>query len=187
MMNLFRVAYYLGLANRRLYWSKSRLKKYQDKRIREVVRHAYDSVPFYHNLFREKKIEIESIRGIEDLSKLPVVPKEDFKNQNPRSIVSENFDLGKLKKVRTSGSSGKPFEVYINSKEDAWRKAIYMRANICCGQRLRDKWLVMTSPHHFHDTTGIQRKLGVYAQTCISLFESTDNKISLISDFHESD
>jgi len=55
-----------------------------------------------------------------------------------------------------------------------------MRANIKCGQRPRDRWVVLTSPTHFGDTTGIQRKLGIYAQTCVSLFESTANKISQI-------
>ncbi len=39
----------------------------------------------------------------------------------------------------------------------------------------------MSSPHHFHDTTNLQRKIGIYAQTCISLFESTENKINQIS------
>jgi phenylacetate-CoA ligase len=181
MINLFRVVYLLGQANRRLHWSREKLKRFQDKRIRQVVRNAYNSVPFYNRFFRENNIDLEEIRGIEDLLKLPIIRKEEFKNQNPRDIVSDNYDLAELKKVRTSGSTGKPFEVYIDSKEDSWRKAIYMRANINCGQKLRDKWLVMTSPHHFNDTTGIQRKFGIYAQTCISLFESTDNKINQIT------
>ena len=69
---------------------------------------------------------------------------------------------------------------YLTANEDAWRKAIYMRANMSCGHKPRDSWLVMSSPHHFHDTTDLQRKLGIFAQTCISLFESTEKKIELI-------
>jgi len=57
-----------------------------------------------------------------------------------------------------------------------------MRANIACGQKAKDRWIVLTSPTHFKDTTGIQRKIGVYAQNCISLFESTDQKLKQISD-----
>jgi phenylacetate-CoA ligase len=181
MTNLFRVLYFLLAANRRLHWSKEKLKNYQDKRIRQIVRYAYDNVSFYHRFFRENRIDLEEIKGIEDLSKLPVLKKEEFKSQNPREIVSKDYDLNNLKKVRTSGSTGKPFEVYIDNREDSWRKAIYMRANISCGQKIRDRWIVMTSPNHFHDTTGIQRKLGFYAQMCISLFESTENKISQIA------
>ena len=181
MINLFRVVYFLGLANRRLHWSKKKLKRFQDEQFRRVVRYAYGSVPFYNRFFRDHKVDIDEIRGIDDLSKLPILKKEEFKQQEPRYIVSSEYNLDELKKVRTSGSSGKPFEIYLNSREDAWRKAIYMRANISCGQRPRDKWVVLTSPHHFNDTSGIQRRLGVYAQTCISLFESTDNKIKQIA------
>ena len=181
MINLFRVAYFLGLANRRLYWSGEKLKRFQDERIRRVVRFANSSVPFYHRFFREHGVDIDEIRGIDDLSKLPINSKEVFKNQKSREIVSSEYNLDELKKVRTSGSSGKPFEIYLDSREDAWRKAIYMRANISCGQKLRDKWVVMTSPHHFNDTSGIQNRLGVYAQSCISLFESTDNKLKQIA------
>lgn len=181
MINPFRVAYFLGLANRRLYWSKKKLKRFQDERIRRVVRYADSSVPFYHRFFREHGVDVDEIKGIDDLSKLPINPKEVFKNQNSKEIVSKEYNLDELKKVRTSGSSGKPFEIYLDSREDAWRKAIYMRANISCGQKLRDKWVVMTSPHHFNDTSGIQRRLGFYAQSCISLFESTDNKLNQIA------
>lgn len=182
MVNIPRVVYYLASANRRLYWDKDKLRRFQDKRLRQVVRYAYDHVPFYNHYFRKVGLDPSSIRGICDLNKLPVIKKQELKRQNPEELVSEEYDIRTLKKVRTSGSTGKPFQVYINGKEDAWRKAIYMRANIACGQKPRDCWVVMTSPHHFNDTTKIQRKLGIFAQTCISLFESTDTKLNEIAD-----
>jgi len=37
-------------------------------------------------------------------------------------------------------------------------------------------------PHHFKDTTDIQRRLGIYAQTCVSIFSSVDEQISLIAE-----
>lgn len=143
--------------------------------------YAYDWVPFFHRVFREAGVDPYSIRGIEDLAKLPIIKKDEFKRQSPGELVSKEFDINRLKKVRTSGSTGKPFVVYINGVEDSWRKAIYMRANISCGQKVRDRWVVMTSPNHFHDTTGVQRKLGIFSQTCISLFDPTDKKIEEIA------
>lgn len=182
MVNLLKVLYFLAFANKRLHWDSDRLKRYQDKRFRAVVKFANDTVPFYHRKFKEVGVDVENIRKIEDLHKLPVIKKEEFKKQDPKQIVSSNYELSQLKRVSTSGSTGTPFIVYINSTEDAWRKAIYMRANIACGQKAKDRWIVLTSPTHFKDTTGIQRKIGVYAQNCISLFESTDQKLKQISD-----
>jgi phenylacetate-CoA ligase len=182
MVNLLKVIYFLTHANKRLHWDSDRLKRYQDKRFRAVVKFANDTVPFYRRKFKEAGVDVENIRKIEDLQKLPVIKKEEFKKQDHKQIVSSIYELDRLKKVSTSGSTGTPFIVYVNSTEDAWRKAIYMRANIACGQKAKDRWVVLTSPTHFKDTTGIQRKIGVYAQNCISLFEPTDQKLKQISD-----
>jgi phenylacetate-CoA ligase len=177
MVNILKVLYLLGSANRRLHWDKKRLKIYQDKRFKAVIKFANETVPFYHRSFKEAGVDVNSIKGIEDLPKLPIVTKEQLKRLPPQEIVSSKYDYNKLKKVRTSGSTGKPLQIYISPDEDAWRKAIYMRANINCGQKPRDHWVLLTAPHHFGDTTLIQKKIGLYAQTCISLFESNETKI----------
>ncbi|TRZ80614.1 phenylacetate--CoA ligase family protein [bacterium] len=181
MTNISLVFLNLALANRRLHWDFKKLERFQEKRLRQVVKYAYDFVPFYHQFFKEAGINPSAIKSAKDLSKLPLVEKDVFRRQVPQKLVSKEFSFNKLKKVRTSGSTGKPFELFITGREDAWRKAIYMRANISCGQKPRDRWIVMSSPHHFHDTTNLQRKIGIYSQTCISLFESTEAKINQIS------
>lgn len=182
MVNLVKLLYFLNKANKRLHWSRAELKRYQDKKLRSIVKYAYENVPFYHVLYKYHGVDVNNITRIEDLEKLPIVKKEVFKKQEPRRLVSSQYQLEALKKVRTSGSTGTPFIVYINSTEDAWRKAIYMRANIACGQKARDRWVVLTAPTHFKDTTSLQRRLGIYAQNCISLFEPTSTKLQQISD-----
>ncbi len=181
LTNLAQVLYFLAYGKRRLYWDKERMKRFQDKRIKQVVRYAYDNVPFYNQAFKKVGLDPSSIEGVGDLHKLPIIKKDEFKRQSPMELVSKEYEIGRLKKVRTSGSSGTPFEFYINRAEDSWRKAIYMRANISCGQRMRDRWVVLTAPHHFHDTTGIQRKLGIFSQTCVSLWDPGDKKIEEIA------
>lgn len=180
MVNLFRLLYFLQKANKRLYWSKSELNRYQDKRIRSIVKYAYDTVPFYHQLYKQYGVDVAKIEKVEDLEKLPVVKKAFFKQQEPRTLVSTQYQLESLKQVRTSGSTGTPFTIYLNPEEDAWRKAIYMRANIACGQKARDRWVVLTAPTHYKDTTNIQRKLNVFAQNCVSLFEPSDVKVQQV-------
>jgi phenylacetate-CoA ligase len=177
---ILNVLYQLQLAKRRLYWSKQRLKRYSDARLRVMLRHAFETVPFYHRQFKAAGVDVNQIVGVEDLVKLPFVTKAQLKAVPPSEIVSSNYTVADLKQVRTSGSTGKPLQLYISLSEDTWRKAIYMRANISCGQRPRDRWVVLTAPHHFGDTTSLQRKLGIYSQTCISLFESNAEKIRQI-------
>lgn len=97
--------------------------------------------------------------------------------------MSKKFQISKLKEHRTSGSTGKPFKYYISGAEDEWRKSIYMRANVTCGQRLRDNWVVVTSPHHFGDTTKIQRIIGIYAQDYVSVFDDVKEQIQSIEKY----
>jgi phenylacetate-CoA ligase len=181
MVNFARLMYYLATAMRRLYWDKGKLRRYQEKRLRAVVKYAYDYVPFYHRKFRKAGISPDDIRSLDDLPKLPITRKSELKMVPPRKRVSTEFEVEKLKAIRTSGSTGEPFTTYICGREDDWRKAIYMRANISCGQRPRDKWVVVTAPHHFHDTTDIQRRLGIYAQTCVSVFMPVHEQAKVIS------
>jgi phenylacetate-CoA ligase len=182
MPNFARILYNLAAAKRRLYWNEDRLRGYQERKLRSVIEYAYNFVPYYHEKFKEAGVTPRDIRTLEDLSKLPIARKNEMKFENPRNLVSVEFDITRLKAISTSGSTGQPFTTYLCDSEDDWRKAIYMRANISCGQRLRDHWVVITSPHHFKDTTNIQRRLGFYAQTCISLFASVDEQIKSVTE-----
>lgn len=182
MPNLLRILYYLARAMKRGYWNSGKLRRYQEKRLRSVVKYAYSFVPFYHEKIRKAGIFPSDIKTLEDLSKLPIIRKDEFRLENSGRLVSVEFDIEKLKVVRTSGSTGKPFEVRINSAEDDWRKAIYMRANISCGQKPRDNWVAITAPHHFSNTTNTQRRLGIFAQTCISVFADINEQMRLLDE-----
>ena len=182
MPNFARILYYLAGSMRRLYWNSQKMREYQEKRLRCVVNYAYDFVPFYHDWFKKAGIRPTDIKSLADLVKIPVVRKGELRLEEPCRLVSKAFDIRRLKAVRTSGSTGQPFKVFISSAEDDWRKAIYLRANISCGQKPRDRWVVITSPHHFGDTAGLQRWLGVFAQTCVSVFSLTDEQVRLVNE-----
>ncbi|MGD8545528.1 MAG: phenylacetate--CoA ligase family protein [Candidatus Bathyarchaeota archaeon] len=180
MPNFPRLLYYLAGAMRRVYWKQEDLKKYQKTKLRSVIDHAYKHVPFYHKMFKTSNIKPSHIKSAEDLSKLPLLRKADLRSGEPTDFISSGYDIQGLKAVRTSGSTGQPLQIHLNKKEDDWRKAIYMRANINCGQKPRDNWTVITAPHHFFDTTKIQRLLGVFAQDCVSVFNSIDEQIHMV-------
>lgn len=182
MANLLRICYYLAGALKRPYWNTAKLQEFQEKRLRAVINYAYRSVPFYHEKYKKAGISPSDIQTLDDLAKLPTVKKDELRRENARRLVSLEFDVSKLRADRTSGSTGQPFTTYLTKAEDDWRKAIYMRANISCGQRPRDHWVFINAPHHFAETTNTQRKLGIFAQNCISVFLSIDEQIRLVID-----
>ncbi|MEM2506066.1 MAG: hypothetical protein QXF61_03385 [Nitrososphaeria archaeon] len=179
MVNYVRAYYYLHCMKRRAFWSRDKLKAHQDERLRKIVRYAYDHVPLYHEKFRKAGIKPSDVKGVEDLKKIPVLRKDEVRKNLDR-MVSIDYDIAKLKVLRTSGSTGQPLRIYLTNAEDELRKAKHLRANIACGQRIRDRWITITSPFHFGETTRLQRILGFYVPIPVSVFLDTATQVSFI-------
>jgi len=99
--------------NRIFKSSKKQIQIYQDKAIRNVVKHAF-SVSLYHNKYKKAGIQPSDIRGIGDLKKLPFVTKDDLRRNYPDQIISNNFDKDSGLLMSTSGSTGKPVFIYCD-------------------------------------------------------------------------
>ena len=168
--NYFRAAYYLVSMLRRARWKKDKLVKYQNKMLRNMVRYAYENVPFYHETFNKLKIKPKDIRSVEDLEKLPILRKDDIR-RNLNKLISREYDVSKLKMLKTSGSTGEPLIFYISAAEDEFRKAKHLRANMALGQRFRDRWVTITAPIHFNEATKLQRIFGFYTPLPVSVFD----------------
>ena len=104
---------YLVDIDRLRRFSDEKLKRYQDKRFRKIVKFAY-TVPLYHDKYKKEGIHPEDIRGTKDIKKLPMVSKYDFKKYYPDGIVSSKIDKNKLIEVRTSGTTGKSLSIYVD-------------------------------------------------------------------------
>ena len=179
MTNYLRAFYYLQAMNRRAFWDHRKLRKYQNKKLRKIIMYAYANSPFYHRKFKQTEIRPEEIRTIEDLNKLPIIRKDEL-IKNLDDVVSRTFNVTNLRVQRTSGSTGRPLYIYMTESENEFRKAKHLRAQIACGQKPWHKWVTITSPLHFAETTRLQRLLGLYAVKPISVFDDIATQISKI-------
>jgi len=179
MYNYLRILYHLYGLMRSARWSREKLKEHQKRELRKVITYAYDNVPFYHETLKGLGLKPEDIKTVEDLSKLPVVRRMELQ-KNADKIVSKEFDRSKLLVESTSGSTGRPLRTYVTIKEDEFRKAKLLRANICCGHRARDKWVVITAPQERSRMSGIQRLFRVFVPTNLSVFEEPSKQISFV-------
>ncbi|MDQ1281427.1 MAG: hypothetical protein QG670_2692, partial [Thermoproteota archaeon] len=152
---------------RRLKWKKLDLIKFQDEHLRHIVQNAFENVAFYRRLFKSKGIHPSDIRGMRDLYKIPIINKTMMKKYPLKDLISKEYDPFKLKSLSTGGSTGKPFTIYISKSEDAWRKAIYLRANISCGQRPRDKWVALIDPQYSSGKNWLERIFGIYFRNIV--------------------
>ena len=179
MYNYFRVAYYVASLLRHTRWSSSELSKYQNKRVRAIVKYAYEHVPFYREKFSEVGLKPEDVKSIEDLNKLPIIGREELQRNSER-LVSEEFDVGKLGVVSTSGSTGKPLFTYITKKEEEFRHAKLLRPHIVCGQKPRDRWVLLGPPQHSKKLNRLQRMFRLYSPFFVSLFDAVPEQLRSI-------
>ena len=179
MLNYLRIAYHLSDLIRHTRWTKEKLLEYQNIRVRKIIKYAYENVPFYRKKLRQLKLKPSEVKGVDDLYKLPVVRRKELQ-ENLGEAISEEFDIRNLKKVSTTGSTGYPMSTFITQQEDAFRKAKLLRANTICGQRARDKWVIITAPQHQAQKHRLQSFLGVYNPIPVSVFDTADAQISAI-------
>src|SRR5688572_4761998 len=108
------------------WWSASDIAAYQDERLRELVRHAYDTVPYYRDRMRERRLTPGDIRGRADLPKLPIVTKEDVRAHYQR-MVSTTARKRDLVLRHTSGTTGKALHFYYTRAGTAEQWAVWWR------------------------------------------------------------
>jgi phenylacetate-CoA ligase len=110
------------------WWDIERLQKYQDNLLTETVNIAYREVPFYKNLYDKYTCNIQQITNARDLSRLPVVNKDELRNAYPGKCTRRSGWA--WREYCTSGSSGKPFAVRVDSMTMSQARALmFLRAN----------------------------------------------------------
>ncbi len=116
--------------------SPDEIKRIQSEKLRKLVKHAYEKVPYYRQLFDSVKVKPEDVLYIEDLSKIPLTSKETIRNLPLQQITAKDIDIKKCKKSITSGTTSTPltvFRIWENSFIDG---IVQMRSFFAYGTKL---------------------------------------------------
>ena len=103
---------------------RSELRRIQSERLRETVERVYFNVPYYRNKFQEKGLGPDSIRDIEDISKLPFTTKGDLRDTYPFGMFA--VPMSEIVRIHaSSGTTGKSTVVgYTRSDVSTWSKVM---------------------------------------------------------------
>lgn len=102
---------YLDWLEKSQWWSRQEFEEYQLNRLKALVRHAYENVPYYRRVFDHRKLKPDDINALTDIQKLPILTKDDVRNHRD-DLVARNVDKASLSYRTTSGSTGTPLGVY---------------------------------------------------------------------------
>ena len=100
--------------------SRGELGDLQDDRLAEIVRYASENVPFYRNAMDEAGVAPADIDGIDDIHRLPMTTKDDFRAEYPTGLFA--VDESEVLRIHaSSGTTGNPKIVgYTRADLDLW-------------------------------------------------------------------
>jgi phenylacetate-CoA ligase len=107
-------------------WSRTEIRAFQDEQLRDLIRCAYNHVPFHRDRMQERKLTPADIRSVDDLAKLPLLTKEEIRNNRERLLCTEARSTD-LQHRHTSGTTGKALELYVSRSAIAMQWAIWWR------------------------------------------------------------
>jgi phenylacetate-coenzyme A ligase PaaK-like adenylate-forming protein len=103
-------------------WSLDQRREWMLARLREVVRRAWWTTPYYRGLFDEIGFDPRSPFTFDDFATLPPLERADV-HRVGRALVSVAVPPDELRQDATGGSTGEPTVVWLGPHERGWRES----------------------------------------------------------------
>src|SRR4029079_15925967 len=83
--------------------------------VRAIVRHAWDTVPFYRDRWAAAGLHPDAVRTLDDLRQFPVLTKAHIRAHGDR-LRSDTYRGRPVTSKTTSGSTGVPLTVVVDDE-----------------------------------------------------------------------
>lgn len=103
---------------------RNQMEELQLQNLRQVVKRAYDNVPFYRKRLDEAGLEPGRIKSLKDIEEIPFTTKIDLRDNYPYSLFA--VPMKKIVRLHaSSGTTGKPIVVgYTKSDMENWSECV---------------------------------------------------------------
>jgi phenylacetate-CoA ligase len=182
--NCMNIAALLDLyrSNRNLSLNPSNLRRLQTEKLRNLIAHAYNNVPFYHEKFRNAGLYLSDIQNLNDLHKIPLTTKSEIQASPLDRMITRNVTIDKCVESRTSGSTGTPLRLISSKKTDSVTWNMLTRAYLKNGMRLRDKMMsVKDLSAHPVTYKSVVEYFGFMRKRYISIFDTPEVQMSFLA------
>jgi phenylacetate-CoA ligase len=103
-------------------YSESDIREYQNERLRMLIRHSYDNVPYYRSSMDQRRLTPSDFVTVDDLPKLPILTRQAVRENFDR-LISTTTKSSSLIVGNTSGTTGSPLKF-------CWDKQICLAKNV---------------------------------------------------------
>ena len=119
------------------------VKEVQLTKLRQVVEHAYKTVPYYKEVMEERGLKPQDINDSHDLRKLPLLTR-NLLSVNKDRLLSSEADHETLQTNYSSGSTGVRAEFTQDLNFRMWMRAHQLRTYQWCGNwRLGEPFVLL--------------------------------------------
>jgi len=116
------------------------IERLQQKNLRVILKHAYETVPYYRRVFKERGLSPDDVKCVADLVKLPVLTKANVR-MHYRDLVSHVFPKSDLVPYM-SGGTGDQIRFFVTKEQLSWEIGAEFRAYGWAGYCFGDKCVV---------------------------------------------
>lgn len=123
--------------------SVQEIKQFQEEKLKGLLVYLSEHSPYYKAMFANEKIDIETIKTLEDLNKIPVTTKTDLQENNDAFFCVPMHKI--IDYATTSGTLGDPVTFGLTDKDLdrlAYNEAISF---VCSGIQEGDVVQLMTT------------------------------------------
>ena len=118
--------------------SAAEIKKYQEEKLKKLLLHAYQNVPYYHKLL--VKVGVIDRSGqvqLQNFSKIPYLTKEIIRKED-KNLYSKDHQSRKSYENTSGGSTGEPVRFLQDKNYDDWNISTKLYFNQKLGKDLGD-------------------------------------------------
>ncbi len=135
---------YFAFLQKSQWWSLEELRSYQEERLKELVKFAFEKVPYYQRTFKEKHLCPSDIKTLDDIQLLPLITKQEVR-AHLEEFIPVDIDQSKLRIWTTGGSSGIPLKIYLdNFYSSMIEEAFSLRQRLWAGYQFYDPKATLT-------------------------------------------
>ncbi len=132
------------------------------RRLRALVAHAIEKVPYYREVYGRAGIAPERLTGLSALTTVPTIDKSVLREHQDRLFANDAPPRSELAMRRSSGSSGRPSETFFDPIREVRRRTQELRLLASLGVRPTDRQLIVDDPRNRPARPLFVQRLGLW-------------------------
>lgn len=142
------------------HMSSTDIKNLQQEKVIELLKHAYNTTPYYHKLFNKYNIISNNEVDIGKIQAIPPLEKEILREKK-EELISSVANSRKIVWNSSGGSTGEPVQFLQDSIYNDWSRATKIWFNEWTGTKIGDKHIQFWGSERdlFEGNIGFKAKL----------------------------